>query len=98
METIEHASGQEVRLAIRPEDVELHDTATTGGENTAFGVVESAEYLGAFVRVTVQPASWDTVVVADVSTDIVGALSIREGGSIGVSLPADKILVYQETH
>jgi len=98
VETIEHVSGQEVRLAIRPEDVELHDTTTTGGENAASGVVESAEYLGAFVRVTVQPASWDTVVVADVSTDIVGALAIREGGSIGVSLPADKILVYQETH
>ncbi|MEK9785643.1 MAG: putative 2-aminoethylphosphonate ABC transporter ATP-binding protein [Gammaproteobacteria bacterium] len=88
--------GQAVRLAIRPEDIKIvQGTDATCGNRTS-AVVLAAEYLGAFVRITVAPDGWDDPLQIDVSTDVATAAGIAVGRSIPIDLPPSKILVYAE--
>ncbi len=94
VDTENMSEGRPVRLAIRPEDVELHPRDGSGSSNEALGVVESLEYLGAFVRVTVNLELWKTGLQADVSTGETHRLSLEPGASVSVMLPAEKIRLY----
>jgi len=94
VDTANMSEGRPVRLAIRPEDVELHPRDGSGSNNEALGVVESVEYLGAFVRVTLNLELWKARLQADVSTGEAHRLSLEPGASVSVTLPAEKIRLY----
>ena len=89
-------SNRAVRLAIRPEDVRLLSVSESDQPNQTSGQVISVEYLGAFIRVTIQPAGWQEPLLADASADLANELGISAGGKVNLSLPAEKILIYQE--
>ena len=89
-------SNRAVRLAIRPEDVRLLSVSGSDQPNQTAGQVISVEYLGAFIRVTIQPAGWQEPLLVDASTDLANELEISAGGTVNLSLPAEKILIYQE--
>ena len=89
-------SNRAVRLAIRPEDVRLLSVSGSDQPNQTSGQVISVEYLGAFIRVTIQPAGWQEPLLVDASTDLANELEISAGGTVNLSLPAEKILIYQE--
>ena len=85
-----------VRLAIRPEDVTLLPVSESDQPNQTLGEVISAEYLGAFVRVSVQPTGWQGPLLIDASTDLAQELGVSAGSKVNLSLPSEKILIYQE--
>ena len=85
-----------VRLAIRPEDVTLLPVSESDQPNQTLGEVISAEYLGAFVRVSVQPTGWQGPLLIDASTDLAQELGVSAGSKVSLSLPSEKILIYQE--
>ena len=89
--------GESARLAIRPEDVEILEKNDEHNHDKVLGKVVSAEYLGAFLRVTIAPAGWESNLLADVSTDIAARFVIEAGGDVGFRLPPEKILAYQES-
>ena len=82
------------RLAIRPEDVQLHLPDASDDSNQMQGTVESLEYLGAFVRATVKLQSGEARVQADLSTGDVHRLTLAPEVSVPVTLPADKLRLY----
>lgn len=86
-----------VRLAIRPEDITLISALDSDKPNQVIGEVVSAEYLGAFVRITLAPDGWESTLQVDASTDVVSALGVTVGALANVDLPAEKVLVYPET-
>ncbi|MGA0343466.1 MAG: putative 2-aminoethylphosphonate ABC transporter ATP-binding protein [Arenicellales bacterium] len=88
-------SGQ-VRLAIRPEDIYLSQGTDTPRLNQVVGEVTAAEYLGAFVRISLAPEGWESTLQVDASTDRAAALGIKVGAPAFVELPPEKILVYPE--
>ena len=54
-------AGQQVQLAVRPEDIHLEakESASAEEQNQTPGTIESMEYLGLFVRATVkEPPKW----------------------------------------
>ena len=85
-----------VRLAIRPEDVTLLPVSESDQPNQTLGQVISVEYLGAFVRVSVQPTGWQGPLLIDASTDLANELGVSAGSKVSLSLPSEKILIYQE--
>ncbi|MEO1866162.1 MAG: TOBE domain-containing protein, partial [Pseudomonadota bacterium] len=89
--------GESARLAIRPEDVEILEKNDEHNHDKVLGKVVSAEYLGAFLRVTIAPEGWESTLLADVSTDIAARFVIEAGGDVSFRLPPEKILAYQES-
>ena len=88
---------ESARLAFRPEDVEILEKSDEHNRDKVLGKVVSAEYLGAFLRVTIAPEGWESTLLADISTDIAARFVVEAGGDVAFRLPPEKILAYQES-
>ena len=88
------ADGTAVTIAIRPEDLVVQDVQ--GGEDNVLEArVEAMAFLGSFFRADLAGVIiGDTRLVADLSVDVVRRLGLREGQTLPVLLPRDRIRVY----
>ncbi len=88
--------GTQVSVCIRPEDVTVRGVAA--GDANAFAVqVGALEFLGSFWRVTLRsPGDNGFELLADFSTNLVRDLGLREGGSLVVAVPPERILVFAD--
>jgi iron(III) transport system ATP-binding protein len=88
------AAGTEVTLAIRPEEIVIHDGGRS--EPNALAVrVDGLAFLGSFFRADL--AGQDTAGVllrADVPADVVRRRGITEKSTLSVLLPAARIRIY----
>jgi iron(III) transport system ATP-binding protein len=89
------APGTSVTMAIRPEDIVVQ-VAGNGNGNTIGAEVAHLEFRGPHYRITVRlPATLHgSRLQADVPTDAMRRLQLRERMPIGVHLPPDRIRVY----
>ena len=93
-----HAAGAPVTIAIRPEDVVVPQGAA---ENLVEAEVGPVEFLGSHVRTRlVHPAFADAPLTAQLSQNLARRVGLREGGRLAVSLPAERIRVFdaEATH
>jgi iron(III) transport system ATP-binding protein len=85
--------GQDVTLAIRPEDVVVRNIGPAT-PNTFDARVAEIEFLGSFCRVGLAINGGDPALVADFSINAVRDLSIVEGKVMPVALPPDRLRVF----
>ena len=83
-------------LRFVPKTSRFSPVSESDQPNQTLGEVISAEYLGAFVRVSVQPTGWQGPLLIDASTDLAQELGVSAGSKVSLSLPSEKILIYQE--
>lgn len=89
-------AGHPVTLAIRPEDVAVH-TDDPGKYNTLKARVHSIEYRGPLFRISLTlPIGPDAVkmIDADVTTEKVRRIGLREAMELPIHLPEDRLRVY----
>ena len=85
--------GNDVTLAIRPEDVVIRNIGPST-PNTFTARVAEIEFLGSFCRVGLAVNGGDPSLVADFSINAVRDLAIAEGKSMPVALPPDRLRVF----
>jgi iron(III) transport system ATP-binding protein len=85
--------GHQVTLAIRPEDVVVRNVLP-GAPNSAEVQVSDIEFLGSFCRVGLALGDDTPALVADFSINVVRDLEIRQGQTLLISLPPDRIRVF----
>jgi len=90
---IQPGPGNDVTLAIRPEDVVVRNVAA-GAANSLAVRVADVEFLGSFCRVQLAHDGDKTMVLADFSINVVRDLGVVEGMELLVSLPPDRIRVF----
>jgi iron(III) transport system ATP-binding protein len=86
--------GDDVRLAIRPEFIELlpDDTALS---DTLSGTVVDNEFLGSYQRLYVSvPALTSELLMVDVSASLGNDAEVKQGQSVKLRLPKEAIRVY----
>ncbi|THB64792.1 MAG: putative 2-aminoethylphosphonate ABC transporter ATP-binding protein [Desulfovibrio sp.] len=90
------SNGAEALMAIRPEDV-LVNANGQSGPNTFQAKVLHMEYKGSNFRVRFQPTQMDTnpIIEAEIATEKIRRLDIREGQLTDIDLPVDRIRVYE---
>ena len=95
------APGEEVIVAIRPEDIVPHfETADASDpllvkQNTFLAGVEDMEFLGSFWRVSLRNrALGDALLIADMSVNAVRRMKVAIGEAIIIELPARRTLVF----
>ena len=93
---IQPGPGNDVTLAIRPEDVVVRNVSV-GGANTVAVRVTSIEFLGAFCRVVLTLSDGKSTVLGDFSINVVRDLAVVEGMELLISLPPDRIRVFPAT-
>jgi iron(III) transport system ATP-binding protein len=88
------AAGTQVTLAIRPEDIVVHEGRST--EPNAFTVrVEALVFLGSFFRADLASDAADGVLLrADLPVDLIRRQGIAEKSMLSVLLPPDRIRIY----
>jgi iron(III) transport system ATP-binding protein len=87
------AAGMEVTLAIRPEDIVLHD----GGPSDANALtlrVDALAFLGSFFRADLAGGETGVLLRADLPTDMVRRRRIAEKSALSVLLPPERIRIY----
>ncbi|MFO7688188.1 MAG: putative 2-aminoethylphosphonate ABC transporter ATP-binding protein [Desulfobacterales bacterium] len=90
-------NGQKVRIAIRPEDIVIRD-GLQGERNTISTRVESMEYRGPLFRLALRfdvDAAASAIIEADVPSEKIRRLNIREQIELSVQLPLDRLHVYR---
>jgi iron(III) transport system ATP-binding protein len=85
--------GHQVTLAIRPEDVVVRNVVP-GAPNSAEVRVSDIEFLGSFCRVGLALGDNTPALMADFSINVVRDLEIRQGQTLLISLPPDRIRVF----
>ena len=85
--------GHQVTLAIRPEDVVVRNVLP-GAANSVEVQVSDIEFLGSFCRVGLALGDDTPPLVADFSINVVRDLEIRQGQTLLISLPPDRIRVF----
>ena len=85
--------GNDVTLAIRPEDVVVRNTVA-GTSNTFSTRVAGIEFLGSFCRVGLAVNGGGPVLLADFSINTVRDLCVIEGMELQICLPAERIRVF----
>ena len=92
------APGTAVTAVIRPEDVIPHEIGfERDGRNVLEVTVGDMEFLGSFWRARLSAKRLGAVeLVADFSINAVRRLSLAEGGTINVELPAERLLAFAE--
>ena len=90
---IQPGPGNEVTLAIRPEDVVVRNV-DAGTPNAVQGKVSDVEFLGAFCRVTLTLSDGRSSLLGDFSMNVMRDLAIREGMDLLVCLPPERIRVF----
>ncbi|MCG8637682.1 MAG: putative 2-aminoethylphosphonate ABC transporter ATP-binding protein [Desulfobacterales bacterium] len=90
--------GTPFTLAIRPEDV-MVDAPEKSGENLFPGRIQAMEYRGAFFRLNLRLAAGEKVaaITADLPTEHIRRFSLRQDMPVTVSLPPDRLLIYDES-
>lgn len=84
----------EVTLAIRPEEIRITRSDTAGDNINQVTIVES-EFLGSFNRLTCQLEDENrTLLLVEVSNNLMEELGIEVGSSLFVHLPPEVIRVY----
>ena len=93
--------GGDVIAAIRPEDIVPDGTngdpanGIKSPENTIDVRIDEMEFLGSFWRTRLQgEALGDIELIADFSINAVRRLSLEEGQTINVELPAERLMVF----
>ena len=83
-----------VTIAIRPEDIRVHDVEGTE-ENVVHTRIGAMVFLGSFFRVDLAgEALGDTSLRADLAVDLVRRLSLAPGQALPVILPRRRLRVY----
>ncbi len=89
------APGAAVTVCLRPEDVQVR---AAGGANTLDAVIESLEFLGPFHRARLAADGLgDARVTADLSANLVRDLSLDPGRRLAVTLPRERLRVFEAT-
>lgn len=88
--------GETVTLALRPEDIVLHDNATPDGQgnNRCEAHVQDLEFLGAFCRVRVHLPQNGQSLVADVPSAQAMRMGLNTQRPLFIDLPADRMQVF----
>lgn len=85
--------GTAVTVCLRPEDVQVR---AAGGANTLDAVIESLEFLGPFHRARLAADGLgDARVTADLSANLVRDLSLESGRRLAVTLPRERLRVFE---
>jgi len=88
------AAGTEVTLAIRPEDIVVHEGRATE-PNTLTLRVDALAFLGSFFRADLVGDASDGVLLrADLPVDLIRRRGIGEKSMLSVLLPPDRIRIY----
>ncbi len=95
------AAGTAVRVAIRPEDIQVRGVAATAVNRIAVEIAD-LDFLGAFCRATLKTvstgpsagASPPVAIVADFSSNLMRDLDLAVGKPIAIALPADRLRVF----
>ena len=88
------AAGTDVTLAIRPEDIEIHD-AGRSEPNTLAMRVDALAFLGSFFRADLSGETTTGVLLrADLPVEMVRRRGIAEKSMLSVLLPPERIRVY----
>jgi iron(III) transport system ATP-binding protein len=88
--------GETVTLALRPEDIVLHDDASPNelGNNRCEAQVQDLEFLGAFCRVRVHLPQNGQSLVADVPSAQALRMGLNTQRPLFIDLPADRMQVF----
>ena len=88
--------GETVTLALRPEDIVLHDSASPNelGNNRCAAQVQDLEFLGAFCRVRVHLPQNGQSLVADVPSAQALRMGLNTQRPLFIDLPADRMQVF----
>ncbi|MEM7222263.1 MAG: putative 2-aminoethylphosphonate ABC transporter ATP-binding protein [Pseudomonadota bacterium] len=87
-------AGQEITLAVRPEDIVVRDVVANE-PNSFEAVVADMEFLGSFFRAELTgPEMGEARLRADLSINLVRRLELSEGQSIRIMIPAEQIRIY----
>ena len=88
--------GEAVTLALRPEDVVLHDDTRPDvrGRNRCEAKVQDLEFLGAFCRVRVHLPQNGQSLVADVPSAQALTMGLNNQRHLFIDLPADRLQVF----
>ncbi len=88
------AAGTDVTLAIRPEDIEIHDAGRSEPNALAMRV-DALAFLGSFFRADMSGETTAGVLLrADLPVDMVRRRGITEKSMLSVLLPSERIRVY----
>ncbi len=90
---IQPGPGNDVTLAVRPEDVVARN-AFGDQVNTFSAQVSHVEFLGAFCRVGLALADGKSTLLADFAINVMRDLSVVEGMPLQISLPPERIRVF----
>ena len=86
-------SGTEVTLAIRPEDIVVHDDARADA-NALTLRVDALAFLGSFFRADLAGGETNVLLRADLPADMVRRRRIAEKSALSVLLPPERIRIY----
>jgi iron(III) transport system ATP-binding protein len=88
--------GETVTLALRPEDIVLHENANprVQGNNRCEAQVQDLEFLGAFCRVRVRLPQNGQSLLADVPSAQVLRMGLNTQRPLFIVLPADRMQVF----
>ena len=88
--------GETVTLALRPEDIVLHDSMQPGSlaDNRCEARVSDLEFLGAFCRVSMHIPHNGQTVVADVLTSQALRMGLNRSQPLSIDLPAQRMRVF----
>jgi iron(III) transport system ATP-binding protein len=88
--------GETVTLALRPEDIVLHDAASPNelGNNRCEAQVQDLEFLGAFCRVRVHLPQNGQSLVADVPSAQALRMGLNTQRPLFIDLPAERMQVF----
>jgi iron(III) transport system ATP-binding protein len=87
--------GQDVTVAIRPEDVNAQDIAD-GDDNVIEAEIRHLEFLGSYYRAELAGAAFgDHLIQADFSVNLVRRKGVKPGSVLPVRLPSSFIRVYR---
>jgi iron(III) transport system ATP-binding protein len=89
-----HAAGQLISVAIRPEDIVVHNRAGQLPNTFHFGI-DHLEFLGAFARVQMSSAVLgEHKLQADLSANVMRRLQLSAGSTLTIQLPCDHLRIY----
>ena len=93
-DTGEFAKGDEVTVAVRPENIIVQETA--GRQKNAVPViVKEMEFLGSFYRATLTSEKMGGVEFgADFSINMTRRTNVKVGDKVKIIMPSDRILIY----
>jgi len=91
-------TGSEVTLAIRPEDVVPVEGNGADAGNRFTMTIAEMEFLGSFWRARLTgPALGGTDLEADFSVNAIRRLTLEQGATLSVELPADRLHVFADS-